>query len=341
MKPAFDLDSFKRIFSQLVMVQPRQAKITVGLDVGSSTLKILALGAGRSPRSRPVINKLCMDLPAEPSERSSVIRTAYETLNLPVNKVAVGLSGASVIMRVIEMPSMNNEETKQALPFEAERYLPFSMQDVVLDGCVLGPASPKKSWVLVAACKKDYLTDRLTIIREAGLEPAVADVDALALTNSFLSDEEKRDEKSTCALLNIGAEYTNVVVFRGSMPYLVRDIPWGARRLFKELSESLGLTNEQIQKAIEQSELSQEREDALKSYSETLISELQLSFDYFENQFGKPPEEVFVTGGLSQSEIIIKTLKGHLAQDIQPWSPLDGLENRYAIAYGLALRKPA
>jgi hypothetical protein len=77
---------------------------------------------------------------------------------------------------------------------------------------------------------------------------------------------------------------------------------------------------------------------AVRLSTEALVTELQLSFDYFENRFGQPPEELFVSGGLGQSAGFHQGLKSHLTQPVNAWVPAPGLTGQFAVAHGLALR---
>jgi hypothetical protein len=72
--------------------------------------------------------------------------------------------------------------------------------------------------------------------------------------------------------------------------------------------------------------------------AESLSSELQLSFDYFENRFGQPPEEILVSGGLSVCPPFLEALKSHVTQTVSLWAPVSGLSGQFTVAYGLALR---
>ena len=76
----------------------------------------------------------------------------------------------------------------------------------------------------------------------------------------------------------------------------------------------------------------------MKLATEALVTELQLSFDYFENRFGQPPEAILASGGLSQSTAFLEALKSHLTQSVTSWTPEKALPSQFAVAYGLALR---
>ena len=333
LQPAADL------FRRLTTIKRIEPKVTVGLDIGSTSVKALALGARKGNAPRPIIGQHLVPLqPGQEADASEPIKMAVAGLHLPVRLVNLSVSGQWVVMRIVEMPPMKPAEMKQALPFEAQPYLPFNIQDVTIDGTVLGPADANKSWVLIVACKKELVERRLDWVKRAGLDVALIDVDALALANSWLASVDGQRIQGTHALINVGAQFTNLIIFQGEVPYLVRDIPWGGDKLMRNAAEQLGLEAAVVSKELIQGELSAELLSAMKLSSEALVTELQLSFDYFENRFGQPPEEILVSGGLGQSAGFINVLKSHLTQTVTAWAPGAGVSGQFAVAYGLALR---
>ena len=327
------------LFKKLVTISPKLPKTTIGLDIGSNAVKAVALGAPKAGGARPLLGQKLVRLePGQETDPSGAIKLAVSALQTQTRQVNLAVSGQWVIMRIVEMPTMKPTEIKQALPFEAQRYLPFNIQDVVIDGAVLGLADAKKTWVLIVACKKDLIERRLDWVKRAGLEASLIDVDALALANSFLTNLNGRKLIGTRAVINVGAQLTNLVIFQGDAPYLVRDIPWGADKMIRNVAEQLGAEAEAVSTALTQPQLNAEMQGAVRLSTESLVTELQLSFDYFENRFGQPPEELSVTGGLGESAGFLEGLKSHLTQPVQPWSPARGLSGQFTVAYGLALR---
>ncbi|MBI3011841.1 MAG: pilus assembly protein PilM [Candidatus Omnitrophica bacterium] len=334
------LKSAAEFFQRLTTVRAHEARLTVGLDVGSTSVKAVALGARKGAVGlRPIIGQSLTPLPAEKdADPVEAIKAAVDGLRVPVAWVNLAVSGPWVILRIIELPKMKPQELKQALPFEAQRYLPFNIQDVVIDGAALGPSEGNKAWVVIVACKKDLLERRIDWARRAGFGVELIDVDALALTNGFLAGANSHRSEGTRAVINVGGQLTNLVVLRGEIPYLVRDIPWGGEKLARHLSEQTGLPAEVVSQELAQAEPRPEMPNALKLSSEALVTELQLSFDYFENRFNQPPEEVLVSGGLSQSNAFLNVLKSQMTQTVTSWTPTPELSGQFAVAYGLALR---
>lgn len=328
-----------RFFRSLTTIHPIESKLTIGLDLGSSSIKAVALGARKGLGARPIVGQQIQ--PFDQSTETNpggVIKNILNSLHLPVKSVNLAVSGPWVIMRIIEMPAMKPNELRQALPFEAQRYLPFNLNDVVLDGVVLGPSEAGKNWVLIVACKKELIERRIDWIKRAGFEVDVIDVDALAVANGYLAGLGRGASERTTAVIDIGAQLSNLVIFKGQSPYLVRDIPWGAEKLLRQVSEQLNIDAAQLKQMWLKGEARPEQGAALKLSTEALLTELQLSFDYFENRFGQPPEQILVSGGAVQIPGFLDALKSHLSQTVSPWAPIKGLSPQFTVAYGLALR---
>ena len=327
------------LFRKLTTVRPQEPKLTIGVDLGTTAVKAVALGMRRGGGLRPVVGQSQIPLTAgQDVDASDAIKAAMSALNLSSRIVNLSVSGQWVIIRIIEMPAMKPAEVKQALPFEAQRYLPFNVQEVIIDGTILGPSGSGKQWVLIVACKKELIERRLDWAKRAGVDVALIDVDALALANAFLSTGRAGSAHQTCTLIDVGAQLTNLVIFQGEIPYLVRDIPWGGEKFIRSAAEQLGIEASALSAQLAKAEASPELVGALKLSVEALVTELQLSFDYFENKFGQPPEAVLVTGGLSQSPTFLSALQSHVTQPVTPWMPVPTVPASLSVAYGLALR---
>ncbi len=337
--PQRSLHAIGQVLTRLATVKPKEVKMTIGLDVGSTSVKAIVLGSRKGTAARPLLAHTIVPLvEEEETDASETIKTAMGMLQVPVRSVNIGVSGQWVIMRVVEMPALKPAEMKQALPFEAQRFLPFNIEDVVIDGEVLGPAEDNKMWVLIVACKKELIERRMDWAKRAGLSVSLIDVDALALANAFLDTRNGQGTAGTSAVINVGAQLTNLVILKQGVAYQVRDIPWGADKLSRKVAEQTGADVAVVSEQLTKGEAAPEFLNAVKVATEVLVTEVQLSFDYFENRFGQPPDEVLISGGLSQSRLFVEAFKSHVTQRVDAWSPMSELPGQFTIAYGLALR---
>jgi hypothetical protein len=130
------------------------------------------------------------------------IRSLIEGLRIKTKNVAVSISGHSVYIKIINVPNMSEEQLEESIRWEAEQQIPFDIEDVNLDFQILNEqVSPDQMAVLLVAAKKDMINDYTAVIEEAGLQPAIVDVDVFAIENAYnLNFESSEDE--LIALLN-------------------------------------------------------------------------------------------------------------------------------------------
>jgi type IV pilus assembly protein PilM len=140
------------------------------------------------------------------------------------------------------MDRMSQNDAREVIRWEAEQHVPFDMENVQLDFQILDPDedTPQMAVLLVAA-KRELIENRLSLLADAGLEPGIIDVEAFALHNAFERNyPDVRD--GMVALVNIGHETTNVNLLSAALPVLVRDVPFGTRRLRESLQRERSLT---------------------------------------------------------------------------------------------------
>src|SRR6185503_13581580 len=159
---------------------------TVGLDIGSSAVKAVALKHGRAGWSLVAAGEaptpdggLNGGVTAQPVAVSEAIKQVMDGLRLRRARVASALSGHSVIVKRLLLPSMTQPELEEAIPWEAEQYIPFEISDVQLDyQIVTDPSDATKTSidVLLVAAKRDRIDDRAAVIAQAGRQPIVIDI---------------------------------------------------------------------------------------------------------------------------------------------------------------------
>src|SRR5437868_1544241 len=162
----------------------------VGLDIGSASIKAVTLKKRRTGWSlisrAEVVVKAQDGVSADPLAVSEAIRQLFDTLKLKRARVTAALSGQAVVVKRLTLPAMSEKQLAEAIPFEAEQYVPFDLADVQLDYQLLGPTSAegvKAVDVLLVAARRDRIDDRAAIIGQAGQRATVMDLEAFALAN--------------------------------------------------------------------------------------------------------------------------------------------------------------
>lgn len=325
----------------------------VGLDIGSYNLKVVELEVKEG--SFEIVNLGMKDI-REIKDISLAIRELFEEAHISSREVNISLSGNNVVARYLSLPKMNEDELKKAMVFELEDRIPFKPEEVYIDYYILGeePNSKNRIRVFLVATKKDWLDGRINLVREAGLEPRVVSIDTLALKNTFYFNYPSKIPISI-ALLNIGDKITNLLIIREGIPYFVRDTRFGGEAITSLIQSRLELDR----KAAEElkynlKNASTDIIQTIKATLATLLDEIFVSLDFYENLTERRIDEIYICGGSSQVEGLKEFLRSYLNLDIFILEPLKNfslsshisqetltkLSPFLAIATGLALEEP-
>jgi len=167
-------------------------KGSIGLDLGSSYIKTVKLREVKGSYELELfdIHPLPPELIVDGSIIDSLrlvesIKEMVKRAGIRTKATVTSISGhSSVIIKRISLPEMSEEELSESIKFEAEQYVPFDIEDVTLDFQILGPKEePGQMDVILVAVKKDIINEYVSVIREAGLNPIIMDIDSFALEN--------------------------------------------------------------------------------------------------------------------------------------------------------------
>jgi type IV pilus assembly protein PilM len=272
--------------------------------------------------------------------------------------VRVALKGHGIVIRFIRFPKMKMEDLRSAMKYEAEQYIPFELNDVVLDfGVVeesIGTEDGEKMEVMLAVVKRQELDPTLEIFRNLECRLSVVDISILSVM-AALEYFHSEDFSGHVGLLDLGTEISTLGIVRDGKPHFVRDVSYGACDLHKRLKTRSNLTDEKIENLFEKNETpTSEETQAITESLEGLIGDLRVSFDYYHDQSGqsKPLTKLFVSGSVSHP-VVLKALSEGLQipvvmMDILPklkWSPAVDPEilkihgTLLPVALGLGLRE--
>jgi len=344
-----------------------RTKGLVGLDLGSSAVKLVELQQrkGEYHLERLGVEPLSPEAIVDGSIMDSSLvvdaihRLADET-RVKTQSFATSLSGHSVIIKKIQVPTMGAEELADSIQWEAEQYIPFDINDVRLDYVVLGDESAGRDTmeVLLVAVKRDKVNDYTSVISQAGKTPSLVDVDAFAILNAYEVNYDL-DPLKTVALVNMGAAVTNInLIARGSTVFW-RDISFGGNQFTEELQRELNLSFEQAE-ALKRGEGVDrygpgDAQAVLDAKSAEMASEIQKTFDFYSATSSEGPvDELVLSGGCSLTPGLQKVLRDRFQVPIETMNPLrrvryresefnaewlEGIAPMLAVAVGLAIRR--
>jgi type IV pilus assembly protein PilM len=338
---------------------------TVGLDIGSGLIKLVAIShaSGGPVLTKVAFTSVVNDAIVEgevmdPGIVADSIKGLMASAGIKAKRVVMAVGGRDVIIKKIAMDRMKETEAREVIRWEAEQHVPFDMDNVELDFQILDPeAEGLQMTVLLVAAKRELVEHKLALLSEIGLSASVVDVDAFALHNAFEVNYPEA-MRGVVGLVNIGHETTNINILDDGVPVLTRDIPIGTRRFKEDLQRERGLSAESAEAVLRGTDTNEALEPLLESRGEELAVGIERAAAFLQSASRSAAgiSRVFTTGGGARIPGLNKLLSDRLRIPVQLANPIeklqvaDGVFDQYSVdevapllmlPIGLALRDAA
>ncbi len=317
-------------------------KNALGLDIGSRSVKLVQLR--ESKKGIQLANFSMAPLPSEAivdgalMNASAVVDTIQGMVSaqkLKTKEVAVSISGHSVIIKKISLPAMTQDELDESIKWEAEQYIPFDVNDVYLDYQIL-QSRPEQGQmdVLLVAAKKEVVDEYSGIVREAGLEPVVVDVDCFTIQNTFEVNYGFPPGEAV-VLLDIGASTININIISNGITTFTRDISMGGNQFTEEIQKQLNVSFDEAEayklggeRGVDaDSVVPQEVERVMASVSESMASEIHRSLDFYlaTSSEGRM-SRVYLSGGTAKVPSLARTIENRVGVAVELVDPFRNIQ---------------
>jgi type IV pilus assembly protein PilM len=273
----------------------------VGIDISSSAVKVLELSkSGEHVRVEHAMTEV--------AQVAEAVERAVKRSGTKLKHAAVAIPAAHVITKIIRMPAaMSDQERHTQIEMEADHYIPYPLDEVNLDYCVIGQSesNAEEADVLMAACRKEVVDDYLAVISGPGLTPHVVDVETFAMENAYgliASHMPGGGMEKTVAILDVGSTATNINVVHNNRSVYTRDHAFGGRQLTEEIQRRYGLSYEEAGLAKKQGGLPDNYQtDVLRPFMEAMCQEIMraLQFFYSSTPFNSV-DQLLLAGGCAQ-----------------------------------------
>ncbi len=342
----------------------------LGLEVGAANLKLVEIGASpptlRGYAIRPTphgaihggnIN--------DPSLIAAELREMVAEMQTRKKYVVASVSNLAVITRIIQVPKMGEKELEEAIYWEAERYIPFPIDEVVLDYEPLDPLTevPDDAQVdvIIAAARLETITQLVETLKEARLEPVVLDIKPFAgmrTVENYLSGGSNDGSEPVTVFLEVGAESSSLVLSRGTRLLMNRNLNISGNDFTEAISKSFGLdfdSAEEIKRDYGLATIPTEDEeslldfdadrerfnparmyDAIRPVLVDFTTELRRSLEFFRVQVGDIHiDKGFIAGGGSKLRGlpgILGEALGLQLESVDPWAGLLINESQFDVS---------
>ncbi len=236
----------------------RKESSFLGVDVGSSSIKIVQLRKEKERAILETYGELSLAGYAK-EDVGRAVRLVDEKLaealadvlkesQAKAKRAVTSISLKDSFLTTMEMPQLSDAELKEAIPFEARKYIPIPISETTFDWWILpenhqekelsslGSAKKKTITVLIAAVPNEVIKKYQAIFKNAGLEIIALEIEAFAFARAAL-----RRTAGTVLMMDLGASSTKMMIVDGGAVRSIHSFDHGSQELTFTLSQSLGL----------------------------------------------------------------------------------------------------
>jgi type IV pilus assembly protein PilM len=340
----------------------------IGLDISSTSVKVMELSkTGSSYRIEGIAveplpaNAVVEKNIAEVEAVGESVKRALHKSKIKTKDVAIAVAGSSVITKKITMPiSLSEDEMEGQIQLEADQYIPYPLEEVNLDFQILGQTenNPETVDVLLAACRRENVDDRVAAVELAGLTPKIVDIEAYTIESVFSSMASQMPDEGMdkiIAIVDIGATMTSLSVISNHKLIYTREQNFGGKQLTEEIMRRYGLSYDEAGLAKRQGGLPDNYEpEVLNPFKETTAQQVSRFLQFFYSAGGDNGaiDHLILGGGtaclpslaeLTESHIGVPTTIANPFMDMSSSNKVNkaNLESdapSFLIAAGLAIR---
>lgn len=344
---------------------PKQSFL--GIDIGTSSIKAVQIG---NDNGRPRLMTYgyleqqtdIVKSDTAPNQQAvvSALKSLQREMRATTTRVVAALPSFTVFSSIISLPIMTQKELNSAVRWEAKKFVPMPIDDLVLDWKLLkstGPAqaadrAPKNLRVLITAAPKSLVKRYIDIFKASGLLLDNLETESLALERSLVGTDP-----APAMIVDIGAVATNIAIMVDGIPLINRSIDVGGETITRSIAQSMSIDHDRADQFKRDFGLSTNQQNVsqvpktIEFIISSIINEIRFVLNLYRNQGSGPIEKIILAGGSSflinlpaylEKSLSIKTFIG------DPWARviypvelqpiLQEIGPRFAVSIGLAMR---
>jgi type IV pilus assembly protein PilM len=346
---------------------PRRKERYVAFDIGSSSVKMVEAGVDRS--GWRLFNVGVVALPTGAVQNNMVVETrvvadALRKLisdkGVKANKVISAVPGRAVIMKKFELAAQKQEEMEANIEFEANKVIPENLENVNLDYQILNTLDGgSKVEVLLVAVRKEIVNSYIEVIEQAGLTPAIIDVDYFAMESMYETNYEPQSAGEVIGLIHIGSRYTSINVLSNGLSTFTGDLPLAGEEFTEALHRTLQIPNEAAEilkvTGVLDGKPYPDLDALLRPTAEMLAEDIKRTLSLYGAVASEDGiRTIYLSGGSAKVRGLPAVLEEKLGVPVQQVEPFRGFQleknidpayltesaSQLGIGVGLAIRRP-
>lgn len=248
------------------------------------------------------------------------LRALLEKLQPKSEGAYAAMPAFTGLVSLIELPEMDEDDLKEAIQFEAHKYIPSALEDVALSWEVVGmhpsaEGGPARMEILLVAALNKEVARYRKYVQDVHLKMNFLELETFSLIRSVIDHEP-----GVFLVIDIGSRATNLVLVDDGLVKVSRNLDAGGKDVTRTLTDSLSITPERAEslKKSDKDFLNQPASALVFPALETIASEAKRMLAGYAAKYPeKQCQGVILSGGTAR---------------------LAGLTDYYARAFGLPVR---
>ena len=334
----------------------------LGIDLGSTSIKLVELSKkGKFPVlstygyiERPMEKSLRLTENVEEAipKMVSLLKKLYKAAGASSYEVVTALPNFAVFNSTIIVPAMKTKELQAAVTWEAKKFIPLPIEDVILDWKIIEIITDERTQkyrILLTVAAKEFVKKYMEVFKEANLKLLALETEAFALVRALIGKDP-----SPVMIVDASAMSTDIIIVEKGVPILNRSIDIGGVVLSRAIANALGVDFKRADQFKRDVGMSGESKvpKLIETMIKPIIDEVKYSLNLYQSQVKKTIEKIVLSGGsaflpnfdnyLAETlnlKVIIGDAWARIAYPADLKPALEEVGPRFAVAIGLALRE--
>lgn len=305
----------------------RKEKSVLGIDISSTSVKIIEV-------SGDFENPIILGYGIESFPENTVEGNAIKDVDLIAVSVkrliarhrfqskqaALAVPDSAVISKTVQMnDGLTDQEMEELVVIEADKYIPYPIDEINLDFQILGPSAKGNSMldVLIVASRSENVSARVEAITQAGLEAKVVDVESYAVERAVQVLKKELPAEGAdkiVAIIDIGALYTHLFVLHGMKLVFNREEEFGSRILIESIMQRYGLNFEQAMESCTMNKLPEDAAElVIKPFMDMILLQIKRTLQFFySTSHHSFVDHIILAGGVARLPRLAESIQEQL-----------------------------
>lgn len=340
----------------------------VGIDIGSYSTKVVQLRYSQERAILETYGELLNEgyfktrgtAGAAPgflryldSDISALLKDVLREANVTAREAVISVPAGMSFVTLIYFPKVSRREAEQAIPYEARKYVPIPLSEVILDWEITETGEERDTTeALLVAVPKEVVEKFKRVAEESGLKPRALEVETSGILRALVGNDP-----TPGAIINIGHLFTAIAIIDRGKLRASHTFGRGGLELTRTLERGLGVSRERAEQMKRDTGLSEKIEEKdiasiLQPLVEATLEEAERLIHLYNRKAPRKIQKVILAGGGSNLKGLVEQAAIKFGLETTVGNPfrrvmtpafmqpiLRSIGPGFAVATGLALRE--